>query len=41
MCLESDHYFQGKRTVDAYVDEFEDLIDLSGYSDDLAIVLKF
>jgi|HubBroStandDraft_3_1064219.scaffolds.fasta_scaffold10482_2 hypothetical protein len=41
MRLESDRYFQGKRTVDAYVDEFEDLIDLSGYSDDLAIVLKF
>jgi hypothetical protein len=41
MHLESDCYFQGKRTVDAYVDEFEDLINLSGYSDDLAIVLKF
>ena len=27
--------------VDAYVNEFEDLIDLSGYLDDLAIVLKF
>ena len=27
MCLESDCYFQGKWTVDAYVDEFEDLID--------------
>jgi len=41
MYLESDCYFQGKRTVDTYVDEFEDLIDLSGYSDDLVIVLKF
>jgi len=41
MCLESDHYFQGKRTVDAYVNEFEDLIDLSGYSDNLVIILKF
>jgi hypothetical protein len=41
MCLESDRYFQGKRMVDAYVDKFEDLIDLSGYSDDLVIVLKF
>jgi len=41
MCLESDCYFQGKQTVDAYVDEFEDLIDLLGYLDDLAIVLKF
>jgi hypothetical protein len=41
MRLKSNHYFQGKRMVDAYVDEFEDLIDLSGYSDNLAIVLKF
>jgi hypothetical protein len=41
MRLKSDRYFQGKQTVDAYVDEFEDLIDLSGYLDDLAIVLKF
>jgi hypothetical protein len=41
MRLESDRYFQGKRMVDTYVDEFEDLIDLSGYLDDLTIVLKF
>jgi len=41
MRLESDRYFQGKQTVDAYVDKFEDLINLSGYSDDLTIVLKF
>jgi Zinc knuckle/Retrotransposon gag protein len=41
MRLESDRYFQSKRSVDAYVDEFEDLIDLSGYSDPLAIVIKF
>jgi len=41
MRLESDCYFQGKQMVDAYVDKFEDLIDLSGYSDNLAIVLKF
>jgi hypothetical protein len=41
MRLESNRYFQGKRMVDTYVDEFEDLIDLSGYSDNLAIVLKF
>jgi hypothetical protein len=41
MKLESDHYFQRKRTVDTYVDEFEDLITLSGYSDKLAIVIKF
>jgi hypothetical protein len=41
MWLESDHYYQGKRNVDAYIDEFKDLIDLSGYTDLIAIVLKF
>jgi len=41
MKLESEQYFQRKRTVDTYVDEFEDLIALSGYSDNLAIVIKF
>jgi hypothetical protein len=41
MRLESERYFQGRRTVDQYVDEFSDLIDLSGYSDPLAIVIKF
>src|SRR3981189_3698554 len=41
MRLESEHYFQGRRTVDMYVDEFSNLIDLSGYSDPLAIVIKF
>ena len=39
--LESEKYFQGRRTVDEYVDEFEDLIDLSGYMDEIAIVIKF
>jgi hypothetical protein len=38
--LESERYFQGKRTVEAYIDEFENLVDLSGYSDNLAIVMK-
>src|SRR3981189_1315188 len=41
MRLESERYFQGRWTVDLYVDEFSDLIDLSGYSDPLAIVIKF
>jgi hypothetical protein len=41
MKLESDRYFQRRQTVDTYVDEFEDLIALSGYSDALAIVIKF
>jgi hypothetical protein len=41
MQLESDWYFQAKRNVEAYIDEFKDLIDLSGYTDPIAIVLKF
>jgi hypothetical protein len=41
MHLESERYFQGRQTVDQYVDEFSDLIDLSGYSDPLAIIIKF
>jgi hypothetical protein len=41
MRLKSDRYFQGKQNVEAYIDEFKDLIDLSGYMDPIAIVLKF
>jgi hypothetical protein len=41
MQLESDHYYQGKQNVEAYINEFKDLIDLSGYTDPIAIVLKF
>jgi hypothetical protein len=41
MRLESDRYFQAKRNVEAYIDEFKDLVDLSGYTDPIAIVLKF
>jgi hypothetical protein len=41
MRLESDRYFQGKRNVEAYIDEFKDLVNLSGYTDPIAIVLKF
>jgi hypothetical protein len=41
MRLESDRYFQGKRNIKAYIDEFKDLVDLSGYTDPIAIVLKF
>jgi hypothetical protein len=41
MQLESDRYYQGKQNVEAYIDEFKDLVDLSGYTDPIAIVLKF
>jgi hypothetical protein len=41
MRLESDRYFQGRWNVEAYIDEFKDLVDLSGYTDPIAIVLKF
>jgi hypothetical protein len=41
MWLELDRYFQGKQNVEVYIDEFKDLIDLSGYTDPIAIVLKF
>jgi hypothetical protein len=41
MRLESDRYFQGKWNVEAYIDEFKDLIDLSRYTDPIAVILKF
>jgi hypothetical protein len=41
MCLESDRYFQGQQNVEAYIDEFKDLVNMSGYTDPIAIVLKF
>jgi hypothetical protein len=41
MWLESDCYFQGKWNVEAYIDEFKDLINLSGYTDPIMIVLTF
>jgi hypothetical protein len=41
MRLESDQYFQGKQNVEAYIDQFKDLVDLSGYTDPIAIILKF
>jgi hypothetical protein len=41
MRLKSDRYFQGQRNVEAYIDEFRDLVDMSGYTDPIAIVLKF
>jgi hypothetical protein len=41
MRLESNRYFQGKQNVEAYINKFKDLIDLSGYTDPIVIVLKF
>lgn len=39
--LESSKYFQECRSVEDYVDEFQDLILDSGYKDGLAVVMKF
>jgi hypothetical protein len=41
MRLESDRYFQGKHNVEVYINEFKDLVNLFGYTDLIAIVLKF
>ncbi len=39
--LEMTAYFQGKRMVDDYLDQFRDLIYDSGYTDPKTIVVKF
>ena len=39
--LETSAYHQNKRSMDEYIDEFKDLIDLAGYKEGLAIVMKF
>jgi len=39
--LETTAYFQGKRTVDDYLDQFWDLIYDSGYTDPKTVVVKF
>jgi hypothetical protein len=41
MRLESDRYFQGQQNVEAYIDEFKDLVDISSYTDPITIVSKF
>jgi hypothetical protein len=41
MWLKSDCYIQGKWNVEAYIDKFKDLINLSGYTNPIIIVLKF
>jgi hypothetical protein len=40
MQLKSDRYFQGKQNVEAYIDKFKDLIDLSSYTNPITIMLK-
>ena len=39
--LETTTYHQGKRSVDDYVDDFRELIEQAGYTEGLAIVVKF
>ena len=39
--LETTSYFQGKQTVDEYLDQFHDLIYDSGYTDKKTIIVKF
>jgi hypothetical protein len=39
--LESVAYFQNRRSVDEYLDEFMDLISEAGYTDNKTIVVKF
>ena len=41
MKLEGKSYFQGRRNVDCYVDEFRNLVDYSGYTEAINIVIKF
>jgi hypothetical protein len=39
--LESNWYFQGRYNVDTYIDELKNLVEISGYTDPITIVLKF
>jgi len=39
--LETTTYFQGKRSVDDYLDQFRDLIYNSRYTDPKTVVVKF
>jgi hypothetical protein len=39
--LESESYYQGRKSMDEYIDEFEELIRKAGYGDDKVKVIKF
>ncbi|HEV7737125.1 MAG TPA: hypothetical protein VGO47_07115 [Chlamydiales bacterium] len=39
--LETEHYYQGKQTVDDYCDKFQDLVDQAGYTEGRQVVVKF
>ena len=39
--LETTLCFQGRQSVDDYLNQFKDLIEVSGYSDPKTIVVKF
>jgi Retrotransposon gag protein len=39
--LESTRYYQGRKSVDDYIDEFSELVKEASYSDGLSIVMKF
>ena len=40
-CLEGTAYFQGRWTVNDYLNDFRDLVSDSGYADPKTIVVKF
>jgi len=39
--LKTSTYYQNRKSIDKYINEFRDLINQTGYSEGLAIVTKF